>query len=38
MAGTLESRTLTVRIDRPCREVYAFVSLPENLPHFTSRT
>ena len=32
MASTLESRTLTVRIDRPLREVYDFVSLPENFP------
>ena len=36
MAGTLESRTLTVRIDRPYREVYAFVSLPENLPRWAA--
>ena len=31
MAATLESRTLAAPIDRPLREVYDFVSRPENL-------
>lgn len=36
MATTLESRTLSVRIDRPLQEVYAFASLPENLPKWAA--
>ena len=32
MALTLESRTISVRIDRPLRDVYEFVSVPENFP------
>ncbi|HEV7216731.1 MAG TPA: SRPBCC family protein [Chloroflexota bacterium] len=36
MAATLESRTLTVRIDRPLRAVYAFLSLPQNFPKWAA--
>lgn len=33
---TLESRTLSVRIERPAAEVYAFASVPRNLPRWAA--
>lgn len=33
---TLESRTLSVRIERPAAEVYAFASVPQNLPRWAA--
>ena len=33
---TFESRTISVRIDRPPGEVYAFASRPENLPRWAA--
>ena len=36
MAGTLESRTLSVRIDRTPSDVYDFVSDPENFPKWAT--
>jgi hypothetical protein len=29
---TVASRTLSVRINRPCQDVYAFLAIPENFP------
>ena len=34
--ATMESRTLSVRIDRDIRDVYDFVSLPENFPRWAT--
>lgn len=34
--ATMESRTLSVRIDRDLRDVYDFVSLPENFPRWAT--
>jgi len=34
--ATMESRTLGVRIDRDIRDVYDFVSLPENFPRWAT--
>jgi hypothetical protein len=36
MENTFESRTITVRIARPQREVYDFASVPENFPRWGS--
>lgn len=36
MATMLESRTLSVSIDRPLSQVYGFVSNPGNLPRWAS--
>ena len=36
MADTFESRTLTVRIARPRRDVYDFLAAPENFPRWAS--
>ncbi|HEX9822667.1 MAG TPA: SRPBCC family protein [Methylomirabilota bacterium] len=36
MAETVESRTITVRIARPWRDVYDFASVPENFPRWAS--
>lgn len=36
MAGTYNARTLTVSIDRPPAEVYAFVTNVENLPRWAT--
>jgi hypothetical protein len=36
MAGTFQSRTVTMRIDRPYDEVYDFVARPENFPRWAS--
>lgn len=33
---THESRTLSVRINRPFQDVYAFASVPENFPHWAT--
>ena len=36
MASTCESKTITVRIERPQSEVYDFISVPENFPRWAS--
>ena len=36
MADTLVSRTISVRIARPQREVYDFAAVPENFPRWAS--
>src|SRR2546426_12330122 len=36
MADTFESRTITVRIARPRRNVYDFTAVPENFPRWAS--
>jgi hypothetical protein len=36
MAGTSESRNLSVSIERDAEAVYAFLSLPENFPKWAS--
>jgi uncharacterized protein YndB with AHSA1/START domain len=36
VADTLESRTITVRIARPCHEVYDFLAEPANFPRWAS--
>lgn len=36
MAATFESRTISVAIDRPPREVYDFAVVPENLPRWAT--
>ena len=36
MSATVESHTLTIRIERGWREVYDFVSDPENFPQWAS--
>jgi uncharacterized protein YndB with AHSA1/START domain len=36
MADTFESRTITVRIARPRRDVYDFTAVPENFPRWAS--
>ena len=36
MAEVFDSRTISVYIDRPLREVYDFVSVPENVPTWAS--
>ena len=36
MATTYESRTISIRINRPADMVYDFMSVPENLPKWAS--
>ncbi len=36
MTATYESRTISVAIDRPPREVYDFAVVPENLPRWAT--
>jgi hypothetical protein len=36
MATTFESRTISIRINRPADRVYDFTSMPENLPKWAS--
>jgi hypothetical protein len=36
MAATFESRTISIRINRPAAVVYDFVSVPENFPKWAS--
>lgn len=36
MAATFESRTISIRINRPADMVYEFMSAPENLPRWAS--
>jgi carbon monoxide dehydrogenase subunit G len=36
MSEPMESRTISVRVDRPIDEAYAFLSQPENFPKWAS--
>jgi len=36
MTDTTQSRTLTIRIERPLREVYEFLAVPENVSQWAS--
>lgn len=36
MATTFDSRTISIRINRPADRVYDFMSVPENLPKWAS--
>jgi uncharacterized protein YndB with AHSA1/START domain len=36
MTGTFEARTISMTIERPPGEVYAFAVVPENLPRWAS--
>jgi uncharacterized membrane protein len=36
MAATFESRTISIRINRPADTFYEFMSAPENLPKWAS--